>query len=327
MIRVHWVILIAIVFGCSQNECREVGSQITEVDIAVTRLEDQLFAAENAKDIEDFLAENQEMAKGFFHANQYPHDSILARRIIALIKDPFIDTLKEESLSAFENFTTVKNNLQGIYAFRQTLTPEKQIPEIKTIISGLYNDLYITEELLVIGIDFFIGPDATYKPLNVPYYIQRRYSPTHLPSIVAKYEAGLLTPTGVENTLLSEMIDYGKINYMVSRMLPCTPDSVIMGFTPDEMIGVYENSEFIWRHFVEKELLYETGEFVKQKYLGERPNIYEISKSCPGRVGAWLGWQIVEAYMQRSAVTLEELLQERDHHKIFSASNYKPSNR
>ena len=327
MIRVHWVILVAILLGCSQNECRKIVRNVQPLNLEVERLEEVLFSAENPGEVEDFLKQHQEMAKGFFHSDQYPNDSILARRIFALINDPFIDTLKKEALSAFSDLDVVQKHLEGVYAFRQTLTPEKSVPKIQTVISGLYNDLYITNELLVIGIDFFIGPEATYKPLNVPYYIQRRYNPIHLPSIVAKYEAGLLTPTGKENSLLSEMIDYGKINFIVSRMLPCTPDSVIMGFTPEEMTGVYENSEFIWRHFVEKELLYETSEFVKQKYLGERPNIYEISKSCPGRVGAWLGWQIVEAYMKKTGATLEELLQERDHHKIFTSSNYKPTNR
>lgn len=327
MIRVHWVLLVAILLGCSQNECREVSREVQPLELEVERLEEVLFSAENPGEVEDFLKQHQEMAKGFFHSDQYPNDSILARRIFALTNDPFIDTLKREALSAFSDLDVVQKDLEGVYAFRQTLTPEKSVPKIQTVISGLYNDLYITNELLVIGIDFFIGPEATYKPLNVPYYIQRRYNPTHLPSIVAKYEAGLLTPTGKENSLLSEMIDYGKINYIVSRMLPCTPDSVIMGFTPEEMIGVYENSEFIWRHFVEKELLYETSEFVKQKYLGERPNIYEISKSCPGRVGAWLGWQIVDAFMKETGLSLEELLKERDHHKIFTTSSYKPFTR
>ena len=109
-------------------------------------------------------------------------------------------------------------------------------------------------------------------------------------------------------------------------MLPSTEESIIMGFSYDEMMGVKEDREFNWRHFIEEELLYETSEFTKQKYLGERPNIYEISQECPGRVGSWLGWEIVEAYMSSRDISVTELLSEQDHHKIFTQSGYKPLN-
>ncbi len=313
-------------FACGKEVCREVPVDASPVELNIQRLDKELFSFRSAGEVEQFLESNAALSLKFLHSDQYPSNAILAKRMHALVMDPFIDTLRSETLEAFADTDDLVESLNTLYTYYVHYFPGSPVPELKTMITGLYNDLYIGDDLLVIGLDFFIGPQATYKPLNVPFYIQSRYTKRHLPAIIGKFLAGGKTPTGKSNTLLSEMIDYGKINFVVSRMLPCTPDSIIMGYTPTEMTGVRENREAIWAHFVENELLYETSEFTKQKYLGERPNIYEIGQKCPGRVGSWLGWEIVEEYVRRQNISLSELLQEQDHHKIFTSSGYKPKN-
>jgi len=62
----------------------------------------------------------------------------------------------------------------------------------------------------------------------------------------------------------------------------------------------------------------------KKKYLDERPKVYEIGNKCPGRIGTWLGWEIVNKYMKVNQVDLQSLMIEKDAQKIFTLSNYKP---
>ena len=98
----------------------------------------------------------------------------------------------------------------------------------------------------------------------------------------------------------------------------------MIGYTDEEWGDVFENEDIIWANFIQNEWLYETNHIIKQKFLGERPNVYEIGEKCPGRVGAWLGWRIVNAYMKNANVSVQQLMAEQDHHKIFAQSNYKP---
>ncbi|MNL23930.1 hypothetical protein D3C87_1453440 [compost metagenome] len=49
----------------------------------------------------------------------------------------------------------------------------------------------------------------------------------------------------------------------------------------------------------------------------------EIDNDSPGRVGAWIGWQMVRSYMKNNNVTLPELLK-TDNKEIFEKSKYKP---
>ena len=67
--------------------------------------------------------------------------------------------------------------------------------------------------------------------------------------------------------------------------------------------------------------------FVKRKFIGERPNVHEISRDCPGRIGVWIGWQIVESYMENNNVSIQELLKSTDNDTLFRLSKYKPQNR
>ena len=69
-----------------------------------------------------------------------------------------------------------------------------------------------------------------------------------------------------------------------------------------------------------------TDEFTKKKILGERPKTIELGNECPGRVGAWIGWQIVKNYMDVTESTMQELMNNRNHHEIFVKSKYKPKN-
>lgn len=314
--------------ACGEDVCRDEHLiEGKEVDIKVERLEDKLFQAERPEEVTAFLAENPTFSRYFLHSDQYPSDTVLAQKIYSLTSDPFIDTLYDETIDAYSDLQDLEGDLEMVFGKLQALYPETKTPVLQTAVTGLYNDLFISDSLIMVGLDFFIGEGASYRPLEVPAYILRRYDPVHLPAIITKVLAGTYVAPGKTGTLLSEMIDFGKTYFLTSRLLPCTPDSILIGYTPREIELSRENEHIIWANFVENEVLYETSHITKRRFLGERPNVYEISQECPGRIGAWIGWQIVESYMDNNDVTIRQLMEETDHEKIFRQSGYKPLSR
>lgn len=120
------------------------------------------------------------------------------------------------------------------------------------------------------------------------------------------------------------MVYYGKKYLFTKEMMPCTSDSLIIWYTGKELQDIDENKQLIWANFLQNELLYETNHLTKEKFLGERPNTYEISAICPGRIGAWLGWEILRGYREKyPAEDLHKLMDEPDAKKIFNESNYR----
>ncbi|MDX5479987.1 MAG: gliding motility lipoprotein GldB, partial [Cyclobacteriaceae bacterium] len=74
----------------------------------------------------------------------------------------------------------------------------------------------------------------------------------------------------------------------------------------------------------ENDLLFKTNPFEIRKYIGEAPTTDEISPDAPGRIGRWLGWNIVDDYRFNNQLSLPELMLEADTEKIFRRSGYKP---
>ncbi len=325
---VYLIIAILLFTGCQEEGCRStVLGEVQPAKVTVERMEKQLFSMDSLSQIEEFLQSNPVIAQRFFYEEEYPNRNILARRILGVIGDPYIDTLYKESVDAFEkNQSLVLEELGIAFSSIEQLFPAKTVPKIKTIVAGLYNDIVIQDDQVVIGLDFFIGEEATFRPVDYPKYILRRYNYNYLAPTVVKFFVNDLDKLGKENTLLSEMIDHGKVYFLLSQVMPCVADHRIIGFTEEEIEDVKANQEIIWAHLIENQLLYETQEFTKRKYLGERPNVYEIGENCPGRIGAWVGWEIVKNYMDRESVSIQELMADENHHDIFTASGYKPRN-
>ena len=109
------------------------------------------------------------------------------------------------------------------------------------------------------------------------------------------------------------------------QVLPCTPDSLLLGFSARQMVELHANEARIWGHFLENNLLYSPTPFTVQKYVGERPNVPEIDKNAPGRIGQWVGLQIVRKYMaDHPDVSLGRLMAERNAQKLLNDSHYRP---
>lgn len=315
--------------ACNRGEERcELNPEVAKVAAPVNleRLEKPFFQIKTPADAERFVREHGLFARQFLQSGHYP-PGVLSATLTRLATNAGLRKLGLQADSTFRA-ETLQHELQPLFQHIRYYFPDFRVPPVKTFVSGLSQDLFANDSLVVISTDFFVGPEAVYRP-NVPGYIARRYTPAHvLPTVAlaisSKYNQKQLT----NQTMVGEMVQYGKSLYFAERVLPCTPDSLLMGYTDKEMAGVNFNEGKIWAHFIEKNLLYNTAPFTIQKYVGERPNIPEIDKTCPGRVGAWVGWQIVRKYMaEHPNVTLRQLMAEKDAQRILNGSHYRPKPR
>jgi len=76
---------------------------------------------------------------------------------------------------------------------------------------------------------------------------------------------------------------------------------------------------------VDMNLLHNRENHQLRKYLGEAPFIAGFPEGSPGRVGQWLGYQIVKDFMeQKQKLSLQELMNIDNADLILQESNYKP---
>ena len=123
------------------------------------------------------------------------------------------------------------------------------------------------------------------------------------------------------------MIDTGKGLYLKDALLEEEyTDAEKMGYTKEQLQWCQENESYIWRYFIDGQLLYDDDQKLIPRFISPAPfsKFYlEIDNESPGRVGAWLGWQIVRSFMKNNEVSLPQLMQ-LSAKEIFEKSNYKP---
>lgn len=299
-----------------------------KVDITIHRLEKPLFEANSRGEIKAFLEENELFAQKFLRADEYPSDSVLLDQLWQLSQDPHLDTVYRESQQIFADLSQWEEQFETAFRYIKYYYPDFQPPTIYTVVSGFTTDMFVSEDMIVIGLDYFLGPTATYRPQELPDYILRRFTPQHVVPGAMFLISSRFNQTDLQDkSMLAEMIYYGKSYYFVDFVLPNTPDSLIIGYTAEEIQGVQYNKATIWNHYLKNELLYETNHVMKKKYLEERPQTLEIGDKAPGRIGTWLGWDIVRTFMEKKDdLSLRELMELQDARYIFNEAKYRPEN-
>jgi uncharacterized protein YjaZ len=87
-----------------------------------------------------------------------------------------------------------------------------------------------------------------------------------------------------------------------------------------------ENESEIWRYFVDRELLYSTDSKLPGRFINPAPfsKFYlELDAESPGRLGRYIGWQIVKAYMNQTDNSFKGMLI-TEAETIFKESRFKP---
>lgn len=292
----------------------------------LTHLERAFFQIKNPAEGLQFMRANPVFGRYYLQAGQAPPDT-LAKALAQLATNPDLQQLNQQTAAAFADSAALRKDMAAMFGRVKYYFPDFKTPPVAaTYVSGLLGkDIYINDSLLVVSLDWFAGPQAKYRP-DLPQYMLRRYRPANvLPTLAlavsSKYNKHQLTTTSV----LDQMVDQGKRLYFAGAVLPCTPDSLLLGYSAKELANVKFNEARIWGHFLENNLLFSNTPFVIQKYVGERPNVPEIDRTCPGRVGQWVGLQIVRKYMtEHDNVTLAQLMAQKDAQRILNDSHYRP---
>lgn len=335
MKNVHLIVLLfsLLLWSCNseKEECVFIPqSADIPINLQFEQLQDVFVNISSKGQLVTLLTEHPVIRDEVFRRSEYPSDSIFVNELYARLTNPHLDTLLGETQRVFGNLDGLKREFEDAFKNVRYYYPDFVPPKIQTVVSGLDTDLFVSDSLIVVSLDFYLGEGAKYRPKMYDYLLRKYDTNDIVPSCLLIY--------GISNrfnendlsdqTVLADMIAYGKSFYFAKHMLPCVPDSVLIWYTPEEIKGSRENENLIWARFIESQVLYSTNHKVKQDYLGERPVTIQVGEKCPGRIGQWVGWQIVNKYAEKHPqLTLPQLMQEADAQKLFKESAYKPARR
>lgn len=301
---------------CKKNDAVEIVDVKKSVDLKIERF-DKLYATATPKTLPEL--KNQ---YPFLFPTQFP-DSIW----YAKINDPIFKELNVEVEKQFPDNSKFEEGLEMMVSRIKHYFPEEKTPRVITLVNEVLIEkkVFYTNDLILISLDTYLGKNHKFYEPFAEYQKANLETNQILPDLVTNFAFRKIMPSQ-DKTLISEMIYFGKLHYLKDLLLPETPNYQKIGYTEMQEKFCIENESQMWSYLVNEKLLYDNNIKNYQRFIEDGPftKFYlEIDKESPGRVGQWLGWQIVKSYMENNDVTLDQLLK-TEPTVIFNKSGYKP---
>ncbi len=240
--------------------------------------------------------------------------------------NPLWRELYKDVQAKYSNFEPIKTDLEKMLQHMKYYFPKTKTPKIITLIYEMdyHTKAIYTDSLLIISLEMYLG--KKHKFYEEPDYIKQNFEQNQiLPDVVSAFYKSK-APLSKDKTLLSMMVDAGKELYIKDLLIPNYTDANKIGYTPEQIKWCNENEGYMWSYFIEKNLLYSNEPKLDNRFINLAPfsKFYlEIDNETPGRVGTWVGWQIVRSYMKNNNTPLQLMLM-MSAEEIFNKSKYKP---
>jgi len=311
-------LFITLFYSCDKKSKVEKAVEEIPVEMKVIRFEQAFFDAK-PEDLGNVKAEYPE-----FFPDGTPDEVWIEK-----MQHPQWRELYKEVENKYKNFGSKQTEIETLFKHIKYYFPTIKEPKIYTVIGEMdYNSKVIyANDKLIIALELYLGNKHKFYS-DFPEYITQNFEERQMiPDIVTSFANGII-PAPTDKTLLSQMIYYGKELYLKDILLSDDyTDAEKIGYTPQHIAWSKENEYFIWMNFVENKYLYSSNSKLPNQFINMAPfsKFYlEIDNESPGRIGQWVGWQIVRSYMENNPKTTIQQLLKMDAKAIFEASKYKP---
>ena len=302
---------------CKKNNNKEEEINSIPINISFERFDKKFYNTDSFK--------LNDLKKRYFYL--FPKkfdDSIWVNRR----KDSLQLILKKAIEKKFKNFAFIEDDVNQLFKHLKYYFPKIKIPKIVTLINNVdyQSKIIFLDTLVLISLDTYLGKNHEIYN-GIPNYIKYDMDVSFLSSHIADKFLNSKINYPKERTFLAQIIYYGKKLYLKEKLLPNKNDTIRIGYSKQDLTWAQENELYIWKYFIENELLYNTDSKLIRRFIDPSPfsKFYlEIDNQSPGRIGRWIGWQIVRSFMKKNPeVKIEDLIF-KPSEELFIKSGYKP---
>ena len=302
---------------CSNN--KKINSEIEKIplEIKFDRF-DLKFISVNKKGFQKFKNKYD-----FLFPSKFP-DSIWMKRK----NDSIQIMLQNEVNIVFPNMNELEKESENIYKHLIYNFPSLKVPKFLKLINNVdyQSKIIFTDSIILISLDTFLG--STNKLYNgIPNYIKSDMDKSRFGSILVDKIASSIIKAPRSRFFLDRIIYKGKILLLKDFVIPLSSDETKIGYSKEQINWAKQNEEYIWKYFIENELLFETDDDLIDRFIIPAPfsKFYlEIDNESPGKIGQWIGWQILRSFRKKNpSLKISDILN-LPSEELFKKANYKP---
>lgn len=318
--------------SCS-NEARD-GVKVDEISTVIElKRFDKDFFAMKPENINSDLAALKKKYSEFYPFYQIDimgwEEEDEVKNALLLLSDTHVLKIQDTIDQIFGDFSEEMAILDPAFKRFAHYFPESATPAIILAYTEFLFRTGTDSAMLVLPLEMYLGENyPVYPNFNIPSFVSRRMNKAHLPAAAmsAWLDQTMEIPLA-KNRFLDHMILEGKKLYYLQSMLPETADSLVTGWTSEQLVWLKDNEYQMWTFFISEKYLYSLDGSYYMPLLSDGPFTAapNIPPGSAPRIGAYAGWQIVKKYMEKNEnVTLQELMFELDSDKILKESAYRP---
>lgn len=250
----------------------------------------------------------------------------VSKLFLQFVSDTAFEKVNTKVLETFNDVTDIEKDLSDAFSIIHQTFPEITIPQIHFYVSGFNRAVMMTDNILAVGTDFYLGEDyAPYKEFTYDYLLHNMRREMISIDITTAFLFKNFGFDAKQNRLIDNMLYRGKILYVASQIMSEKKTKDILGYSTSQMEWAEKNESEIWKALVGQKHLFSTDVQLIGKYINDAPFTAPITQESPGRLGVYIGWKIVDSYMKNNKdVSLKNLIKTIDYQKMLEISGYRP---
>jgi len=240
-------------------------------------------------------------------------DTAFVNSINQFRNDQAIAKIEKRIFQKFKDVSIQKNEIIEGLKHLKLHFPKGKIPKNVVFMNSLFqSNAFCTEKEIGIGLERYLGKEMdVIKTLpSEPFYdwIKESMNSDFLVrDAICSWVITHYVPEK-EGNLAENIVKWGKILYLTEAALPNMDKNLVIRYSPNDFEWAIRNEFAVWKFLVDQKYLFKINELIESNFLKEAPFTTGLPSEGPDRLGQFIGWRMVQNYMNNNDVSLEELI-------------------
>ena len=330
--------LLALCWSCQKNSHKAPDVSDVAIQTPVVRFDSILYSMRTTQDLEKVMAAYPSFSDLYFHRilNLKRHTLVdsLFHTIRNMVKSEAFTVIGRMGHNQYDQIDDIKRDWRQAMQYYAHYFETDEVPDLYTTVTEFAFGSFIfpidqDKDGIGVSVDLFLGDSINYPAMakidaSFSAYNSRTFNRDHLVKKAVDALIDDVVPAARGAEFLPHLLREAKKYYISDILLPFVSDTVVWEYTPAQLDWVRQNEWNIYSFLIANELFYSKDRAKYIRLITPSPSTPDMPPEAPGRAVIYIGYKIVERYMERHPeVTLAQLAG-LDAHTLFQEAKYKP---